>query len=114
MQADLARVHGRPRGDEADELAAWRPIVNDGTLTPQASSSVKVFGTETAVEVYKLLLGVLGPLGTCAPARRARCCTARSSRPGARAQINTFGGGVNEVQREIVATVGLGMTRASR
>jgi hypothetical protein len=30
------------------------------------------------------------------------------------AQVNTFGGGVNEVQREIVATAGLGMTRGSR
>ena len=32
---------------------------------------------------------------------------------GRTAQINTFGGGVNEVQREIVAWVGLGMTRVS-
>ena len=29
-------------------------------------------------------------------------------------QINTFGGGVNEVQREIVAMLGLGMPRAPR
>ena len=33
---------------------------------------------------------------------------------GRQAQINTFGGGVNEVQREIVAAAGLGMTRGSR
>jgi hypothetical protein len=30
------------------------------------------------------------------------------------AQINTFGGGVNEVQREIVAAAGLGMKRLAR
>ena len=30
------------------------------------------------------------------------------------APVGTFGGGVNEVQREIVATVGLGMPRAPR
>ncbi|MYH71547.1 MAG: acyl-CoA dehydrogenase, partial [Acidimicrobiia bacterium] len=30
------------------------------------------------------------------------------------AQINTFGGGVNEVQREIVAWTGLKMTRGGR
>ena len=29
-------------------------------------------------------------------------------------QINTFGGGVNEIQREIVAMLGLGMPRAPR
>jgi 3-oxocholest-4-en-26-oyl-CoA dehydrogenase alpha subunit len=33
---------------------------------------------------------------------------------GRQAQINTFGGGVNEVQREIVAMAGLGMRRESR
>ena len=30
------------------------------------------------------------------------------------APVGTFGGGVNEVQREIVATVALGMPRAPR
>ena len=35
-------------------------------------------------------------------------------RAGRSAQINTFGGGVNEVQREIVAAAGLGMARRSR
>jgi alkylation response protein AidB-like acyl-CoA dehydrogenase len=30
------------------------------------------------------------------------------------AQINTFGGGVNEIQREIVAAAGLGMARRAR
>jgi hypothetical protein len=29
-------------------------------------------------------------------------------------QINTFGGGVNEVQRELVAMFGLGLPRAAR
>ena len=29
-------------------------------------------------------------------------------------QINTYGGGVNEIQREIVAMLGLGMPRALR
>jgi len=38
----------------------------------------------------------------------------RLERTARHAQINTFGGGVNEIQREIVAMAGLGMTRASR
>ena len=29
-------------------------------------------------------------------------------------QINTYGGGVNEIQREIVAMMGLGLPRAPR
>jgi 3-oxocholest-4-en-26-oyl-CoA dehydrogenase alpha subunit len=35
-------------------------------------------------------------------------------RAGRAAQINTFGGGVNEVQREIIASAGLGMARRAR
>ena len=62
--------------------------------------------------MYRLLLGVLGAAGYLpSRARPARCCTATSSAPAAPAQINTFGGGVNEVLREIVATAGLGMAR---
>ena len=30
------------------------------------------------------------------------------------AQINTFGGGVNDVQRDIIAAAGLGMARTAR
>ncbi|AOR33355.1 hypothetical protein BFF78_21780 [Streptomyces fodineus] len=35
-------------------------------------------------------------------------------RPSRAARINTYGGGVSEVQREIVATMRLGMTRGQR
>jgi len=33
---------------------------------------------------------------------------------GRSAQINTFGGGVNEIQREIISWMGLGMSRGKR
>ena len=46
--------------------------------------------------------------------RRPALADARLERAGRSAQINTFGGGVNEVQREIVATAGLKMTRQAR
>ena len=89
--------------------------VADGELTGAESSSIKVFGTERTIEVHRLLLGHRRARpATSRRARRARCCAGGSRRPGRQAQINTFGGGVNEVQREIVATAGLGMTRGSR
>ena len=80
VQADFAKCKAIL---QALKLMNWKLVrsVNDGTLTPQASSSVKVFGTERAVEVYKLLLGILVRMVTCAPDRRARCCMARSSKP---------------------------------
>ena len=62
-----------------------------------------------------MLLGIVGAAGYLragSTGRRARR-RARAGRPRS-AQINTFGGGVNEVQREIVASVGLGMARQAR
>ncbi|MBH0242625.1 hypothetical protein I3W98_07130, partial [Streptomyces cavourensis] len=54
-------------------------------------------------------------------APRRRCCSpfrrkwgGELERMNRAAQINTFGGGVSEVQREIVATMRLGMTRGKR
>ena len=113
VQADFARCKAIL---EALKLMNWKLVrsVNDGTLTPQASSAVKVFGTERAVEVYKLLLGVLGPFGHIRHGSPRAVLHGEIEQAGRLAQINTFGGGVNEIQRDIVATVGLGMTRASR
>ena len=113
VQADLAKCKAIL---EALKLMNWKLVrsVSDGTLTPQASSSVKVFGTERAVEVYKLLLGILGPLGHLREGAPGAVLHGEVEQAGRMAQINTFGGGVNEIQRDIVATAGLGMKRASR
>ena len=47
-------------------------------------------------------------------ARRARCSTANWSAATARRVIFTFGGGNNEIQREIISWIGLGMPRVRR
>lgn len=113
VQADLARVEAEL---EAMRLLNWRMVssVADGTLTPDESSSIKVFGTERTVEVYRILLGVVGAAGYLASGSPGAVLRGRLEASGRQAQINTFGGGVNEVQREIVATAGLGMRRGAR
>jgi 3-oxocholest-4-en-26-oyl-CoA dehydrogenase alpha subunit len=112
VQTDLAKCKAIL---DVLNLMNWKLVraVADNTLTPQDSSAVKVFGTERVVEVYKMLSGIVGPT-----ARRRNGATTdiagdieRASRM---AQINTFGGGVNEIQRDIIAMAGLGMARASR
>jgi len=83
-----------------------------GELNPGDASAAKVLGSETAVDVYRILLEVVG----------ARALVhgndgsfyGRLERANRMAQINTFGGGVNEVQREIIATARLGMQRRPR
>ncbi|MGH9090907.1 MAG: acyl-CoA dehydrogenase family protein [Acidimicrobiales bacterium] len=113
VQADLARVEAEL---EAMRLLNWRMVasVAADTLTPDESSSIKVFGTERTVEVYRVLLGIVGAAGYLAPESPGAVLRGRLEASGRQAQINTFGGGVNEVQREIVATAGLGMRRGAR
>jgi alkylation response protein AidB-like acyl-CoA dehydrogenase len=88
--------------------------VADGTLTPTDASSVKVFGVETQIAVYRILLEILGAGGYVRADHPGALLKGEVERAARAAQINTFGGGVVEVLREIVATVGLGMTRSSR
>jgi alkylation response protein AidB-like acyl-CoA dehydrogenase len=113
VQMDLARCHAEL---EAMWLLNWRMAVHvaDDELTAAESSSIKVFGTERTVEVSRLLLGIIGAAGYLTPDSPGALLRGRLEASGRQAQINTFGGGVNEVQREIVATAGLGMKRGSR
>ena len=113
VQRNLAEAYARL---EAMQLLNWQMArkVDDGTLAAQDASSVKVFGTETHIQVYRLLLDIVGPQGYLAPGSPGAILGGRLERAGRSAQINTFGGGVNEVQREIVAWAGLKMARQAR
>ncbi len=113
VQRNLAEAYARL---EAMRLLNWQMArkVDDGTLAPYDASGVKVFGTETHIQVYRLLLDIVGPTGYLAPGSPGAVLGGRLERAGRSAQINTFGGGVNEVQREIVAWTGLKMARQAR
>jgi alkylation response protein AidB-like acyl-CoA dehydrogenase len=113
VQMDLARAHARL---EAMKLLNWRmaAALDAGALAPADSSAVKVYGTETLVDVYRTLLGVLGAAGYLPAGSPGAVVHGDVERAGRAAQINTFGGGVNEVQREIIASAGLGMARRVR
>jgi alkylation response protein AidB-like acyl-CoA dehydrogenase len=113
VQMELARTHAKL---EAMKLLNWRmaSAVAAEELTPADSSAVKVYGTETLIDVYRALLAILGPVGYLPEGTPGAVLRGQVERVGRAAQINTFGGGVNEVQREIVAAAGLGMARRAR
>jgi alkylation response protein AidB-like acyl-CoA dehydrogenase len=104
--------------DAFSRLAAAQLFVTaivDAESVDQVSASVaKVYCTEAVVEALRLLLEVTGASGMV-----------RDGSPGAviggvleyayrRAVINTFGGGTNEIQREMIAQRGLGLPRVPR
>jgi len=101
---------------EASKVMNWRmaSALERDELDPAHASAVKVYSTETLVEVYRLLLEVLGPPGALRAGSAGAVLQGALSQEARACQINTFGGGVNEVQREIVAMAGLHMPRAPR
>ncbi len=113
VRADLAKCHALL---DAMHLLNWKlaTAVANEDLDPADASAVKVYGTEAVVEVAHLLLGVLGAKGYLREGSPGAVLSGRIERAGRASQINTFGGGVNEIQREIVAWLGLGLKRGAR
>jgi alkylation response protein AidB-like acyl-CoA dehydrogenase len=113
VQTDLARAHALL---EAMKLLNWRmaAAVADNTLTATDASTSKVFGVETQIEAYRLFLGILGAVGYLPDGSPGAALRGAVEQAGRSAQINTFGGGVVEVLREMIATAGLSMVRQAR
>lgn len=113
VRADLAECYARL---EAMKLINWQLVeaVHEERLQPQDASVAKFYGTETHVFVYRKLLAILGAAGWLRSGSPAAALRGAVERAGRSAQINTFGGGVNEIQREIVAAAGLKMARRAR
>ncbi|WP_406171252.1 acyl-CoA dehydrogenase family protein [Streptomyces sp. NBC_00996] len=109
----LAEVHARLA---ASRLLNWRLVgdVGAGRLAPGDASGVKVVGTESAVAVYRMCQEIVGADALVRSGSPGAFGDGELERMNRAAQINTFGGGVSEVQREIVATMRLGMKRGRR
>jgi 3-oxocholest-4-en-26-oyl-CoA dehydrogenase alpha subunit len=111
VRLHLARVHAKA---EFLKLMNWRIASSGAAVGPAAASATKVFGTEFAVEAYRLLMEVLGPNALVRSGSPGQVLAGRIERLHRSALILTFGGGTNEVQRDIIATVGLGLPAARR
>jgi alkylation response protein AidB-like acyl-CoA dehydrogenase len=109
-QINLARVRARL---EYLQLIGWK-VAASGGANPADASSTKVFGTENSVESYKLLSEVLGAAASLRKGSPGAVLAGRIERGMQGALILTFGGGVNEVQRDLIALFGLGLPRVPR
>ncbi len=121
VQLNLARVHAKA---EFLKLMNWRiaSAAADGrdgspgeaAIGPAAASATKVYGTEFAVAAYRLLMEVLGAGALVRSGSPGEALAGRIERLHRSALILTFGGGTNEVQRDIIAAAGLGLPAARR
>jgi alkylation response protein AidB-like acyl-CoA dehydrogenase len=111
VQLALARVEAQVAAYKLINLRV-NAAMTKGVLNMGEASAAKVFGTELTQQVAAQLLEVLDGNGV----RRGAAAPLRGALESAyrQAVINTFGGGANEIQRDIIAMAGLGMPRAPR
>ncbi|EOM77497.1 acyl-CoA dehydrogenase [Rhodococcus rhodnii] len=113
VQQDFARTHAR---FEAMRLLNWKMAteVAQDRLTGGSAGATKVYGTETHLDVYRTLLGIVGAAGRLRPGSEGAVLAGQLEQLSRQGVVNTFGGGVNEVLRDMVAVGELGAARARR
>ncbi len=113
VQQDFARTHAKL---EAMRLLNWKMTssVAQGTLSGAEAGATKTYGTETHIDVYRTLLGILGAAGRIRPESPGALLAGQIEQISRQGVVNTFGGGVNEVLRDMVGTIGLGLVREKR
>ena len=112
VQLNLARVRARL---EFLRLMNWKVAwtATQGKLDVADASSVKVFGTEFYLEAFRLLFEIIGERGYLRDGS-PDAVKGHLERLYRSLLILTFGGGTNEIQRDLIGTFGLGFPRASR
>jgi 3-oxocholest-4-en-26-oyl-CoA dehydrogenase alpha subunit len=113
VQVHLARVYARL---EFLKLINWKVAwtATQGSLDVADASSTKVFGTEFYMEAFKLLLEVVGQAGYLTRGSPEAVLAGRLESMARGLVILTFGGGTNEIQRDLIAIFGLGLPRSLR
>ncbi len=113
VQSNLARVEAKLQVLELMNLQqAW--AIAEDTLSMADASAIKVFGSEFYVEASRLLMEIHAEGGLLRTDSAGAVLKGEVERFYRTSLILTFGGGTNEVQRDIIAMAGLRMPRAKR
>jgi alkylation response protein AidB-like acyl-CoA dehydrogenase len=111
VQVLLGRAHARA---EMLKLLNWQLASATKDLSPADASATKVYGSEMATEVYRSLMEVLGPQALISAGSAGAVLQGRLERYYRSSLVMTFGGGTNEIQRDIIGYVGLGLPATKR
>jgi 3-oxo-4-pregnene-20-carboxyl-CoA dehydrogenase beta subunit len=95
-----------------NELLNWQ-VAAAATLDIADASATKVFSSERLQRLGQLLEDLVGRHGDPADEETAELAHWLDVQA-KRNIVLTFGGGVNEIQRELIATAGLGLPRVPR
>lgn len=114
VQFALGRAHARV---EALSLINWKLAADADhgvALSPAEASATKIYGSELATEVYRSLMEIVGPHAGVTGDSPGAVLAGRLERFHRSSLVMTFGGGTNEIQRDIIGYVGLGLPAAKR
>jgi 3-oxocholest-4-en-26-oyl-CoA dehydrogenase alpha subunit len=113
VQVHLARIYARL---EFLKLINWKVAwtATQGGLDVADASTTKVFGTEFYMEAFRLLMEVVGQSAYLTRGTPDSVLAGRLEMYARSLVILTFGGGTNEIQRDLIAIFGLGLPRSLR
>jgi alkylation response protein AidB-like acyl-CoA dehydrogenase len=108
VQHSLARVYAKT---QVLRLMNWKQAwaADKGQPRMADSSAIKVYGSELGIEAYRAMLEVLGAPGILAQGSPGAVLRGKIESSYRNGLILTFGGGTNEIQRDIIAMAGMGM-----
>jgi alkylation response protein AidB-like acyl-CoA dehydrogenase len=113
-EPDVRRALAETRAvTRINELLNWQVAARAGDVDVADASATKVFASERAQHVFRLLEEVVGRHGDPADPETGHLQHWLDVQA-KRALVITFGGGVNEVQRELIAQFGLNLPRVPR
>ena len=108
VQNRLAKIFAKV---EVLRLMNWKQAWSAASGQPDmaASSAIKVFGSELNIEANRVFLEILGSSGIVTDGSPGAALKGVVESAYLNSMILTFGGGTNEIQRDIIAMAGLGM-----
>ncbi|GIH72425.1 acyl-CoA dehydrogenase family protein [Sphaerimonospora thailandensis] len=113
VREELARLYARL---EAMRLLNWRMTcaVADGSLNGPEAGVVKTYGSEVQIDVQRTLSTIVGAGARLRPHGDGAVLGGQIEQHSRTGLVYTFGGGVNDVLRDMIAVKGLGLPRRGR
>ncbi len=113
VQTNLAKAYA---GFEFLRLINWKVAwqAENGELSVADASTTKVYGTELYLDTLGWLFEILGQPGYLKAGTPGALLRSRVENLYRGLVILTFGGGTNEIQRDLIDVFGLNMPMASR
>ncbi len=109
VQVNLARIWSRLEYVRLMNFKIAWGAEQGQPLNPAHASSIKVFGTEFYLEACRLMLEIIGPAANLRPGSPEAVMNGSIAAFLRSIHVLTFGGGTNEMQRDLIALFGLSM-----